>query len=267
MDTVVLDRGVETLSDDEVLSRVRAGDTHLYGVLVDRYRPRLRRIASGILRDDAEAEDAVQDAYARAFFHLHQFAGRSSFATWLTRIAIFEAVGRRRRRRHLPEAALLAESDGQRIRTVRSPAPDPERQALDQELRAALHDLAGMLPKGYRSVFVLREIEDMSAVEAARTLRLSPECVKTRLHRARILLRGKIRRRIEGGNAEYSRLPIALLANRSSCQRVAALVHLSPRRDFQVLAGGRGKVISMPEPDRRALYVRSQTVSPEEAAS
>lgn len=252
--------GVETLQDDEVVSRVRAGETALYAVLVDRYHPRLRRIAGGILRDGSEADDAVQDAYLQAFSHLHQFAGRSSFSTWLTRIAICEAVGRRRRRR-LPETTLLTESGGQSLRMPRCPAPDPERQALDRELCAALDTLAGMLPEGYRSVFVLREIEDMSTAEAARRLRLSPECVKTRLHRARLLLRHKISRRIEGGSAKYQRLPIALLANRSRCQRVAALIPLRQK------PGGRGKVIPMPAPARRALYLRSHTVSPDAAAS
>jgi RNA polymerase sigma-70 factor (ECF subfamily) len=270
MDTAVLCGGVETLPDDEeVVRRVRAGDTALYGLLVRRYELRLRRIASGILRDGAEAEDAVQDAYLQAFSHLHQFAGRSSFSTWLTRIAISEAVGRRRRRQRAPEMMPLAEPASQRIRNPRSPAPDPERQALDQELSGALNALARLLPRRYRSVFVLREIEEMSTSEAARKLRLSPECVKTRLHRARLLLRHKISKRIQGGNAKYQRLPIALLANRSSCQRVAALIPLKRNagRAFRVMAGGRGKVIPLPAPGRRALYLRSHTVSPEAAAS
>src|SRR5438105_13831860 len=88
----------EGFSDEEIVRRVLAGDTALFEVIMRRYNQRLYRTALSILRDGAEAEDVMQDAYVRAYQHLGQFAGRSSFATWLTRIAIHEALSRNRRR-------------------------------------------------------------------------------------------------------------------------------------------------------------------------
>src|SRR5690242_17275968 len=104
------------------MDRVRGGETALYEVLMSRYNQRVYRVARAILRDDAEAEDVMQDAYVRAFEHLNQFAGQAKFSTWLTKIAVYEALARLRRRGR-------AESLDSVTNVLRAPEPDPERLA------------------------------------------------------------------------------------------------------------------------------------------
>src|SRR5262245_26727948 len=175
------------LSDEEVVERVRRGETALFEVIMRRYNQRLYRAARAILRDDGEAEDVVQDAYVRAFTHLAQFAGRAAFGTWLTRIAVHEALARARRRglfRPLGDEG----AEGDDMTTFRS-AADVEKQVADRELVRVLEAAIEALPDPFRAVFVLREIEEMSTAETAAVLDLREETVKTRLHRARALLR------------------------------------------------------------------------------
>ncbi len=179
-------RGSE-LSDEEVVARVRRGETALFEIVMRRYNQRLYRAARAILRDDAEAEDVMQDAYVRAFTHLDQFAGRAAFGTWLTRIAVHEALARARRR-GLFQPLGEESADGDDMITFRS-AADVERQAADRELGRMLEAAIEALPDPFRAVFVLREIEEMSTAETAAALDLREETVKTRLHRARALLR------------------------------------------------------------------------------
>jgi RNA polymerase sigma-70 factor (ECF subfamily) len=176
------------LPDEEVVLRVRAGDTHLFEVLMRRYNQRLFRAVRAILQNDADAEDAVQQAYLNAYRHLAQFEGRARFSTWLTRIAVYEALSRRRRARDKP---LVVDDDDQITRAV-SAAPDPERQTYAGELSTLLESALATLPSGYRSVFMLREIDGLNTAETAQQLRVSEGTVKTRLHRARDLLQRKL---------------------------------------------------------------------------
>ena len=148
-------RGSE-LSDEEVVARVRRGETALFEIVMRRYNQRLYRAVRAILRDDAEAEDVVQDAYVRAFTHLDQFAGRAAFGTWLTRIAVHEALARARRR-GLFQPLGEESADGDDMITFRS-ATDVERQAADRELGRMLEAAIEALPDPFRAVFVLREI-------------------------------------------------------------------------------------------------------------
>jgi RNA polymerase sigma-70 factor (ECF subfamily) len=181
----------EAIPDEEVVARVRAGETGLFELLLRRYNQRLYRAARSVLRDDLEAEDVVQEAWVRAFLHLDQFAGRARFSTWVTRIALHEAFARgRRSRRHLPIGP--APGDGAGEREPESPDHDPEARAAGVELARNLRAAIDGLPGGYRSVFVLREIEGLSTAETAACLNLSPELVKTRLHRARAILRAEL---------------------------------------------------------------------------
>src|SRR5438093_1123988 len=148
------------LSDEEVVARVRRGKTALFEVIMRRYNQRLYRAARAILRDDAEAEDVMQEAYVRAFTHLDQFAGRAAFATWLTRIAVHEALARARRRGRLqPLAEEGAEGDDM---TAFRSAADVEKQAADRELGRLLEIAIAALPDPFRAVFVLRDVEEMS---------------------------------------------------------------------------------------------------------
>jgi RNA polymerase sigma-70 factor (ECF subfamily) len=178
-----------SLPDDEVVRRVLDGDTMLFEILMRRYNQRLYRVARAILRDDSEAEDVMQHAYVAAYAHLDQYAGRARFSTWLTRIAVHEALARARRRHRERQASLPWQVDEDATSLLPSSWPDPEQQVLDGELRSLLESAIGALPMVYRSVIVLRDVEGMSTEETAECLGLSADVVKTRLHRARARLR------------------------------------------------------------------------------
>src|SRR5262249_48571804 len=152
----------------------------LYEVLMRRYNQRLFRVARSILRDGAEAEDVMQDAYVRAYEHLGDFAGQAKFSTWLTRIAVHEALRRARRQSRMGNLDFVMETASVKI-------PSPEQQVYDRELRIALERAIDRLPDGYRSVFVLRMVEGLDVAETAGALELGAEAVKTRLHRARAM--------------------------------------------------------------------------------
>jgi RNA polymerase sigma-70 factor (ECF subfamily) len=178
----------QALSDVEVVRRVRDGETALFEILMRRYNRRLYRVARTILKDDGEAEDVMQQAYFNAYVHLDQFAERASFSTWLTKIAVYEALARSRRR-GVTERHTAFESGEDTMTRVQTSAPDPEHQAFATELRILLEWAVDSLPEHHRIVFTLREIEGLSTAETAESLGISEENVKTRLHRARALLR------------------------------------------------------------------------------
>ena len=185
-----------TISDDDVVSRVRAGETGLYEMLMRRYNQRLFRVIRSIVMNDEEAEDVLQEAWVRAYEHLDQFAGRASFSTWVTRIAFHEALARTRKNRRWtplenPEGEIMAEAE-RRQTTAETPEMQAERSQLGRMLQAAVD----ALPETYRSVFVLREVEQLSTTETAECLELSEEAVKTRLHRSRALLRRDLESRL-----------------------------------------------------------------------
>ena len=170
------------LSDEAIVLRVQAGEPELFRHLLRRYNQRVYRAARAVLRDDAEAEDVAQEAWVRAYQHLREFEGRALFSTWITRIAFHEALARSRRARRL--AGPAAENA-----VTESPAPDPEREASDREIRTRIEAAVEGLPASYRVVFVLREVEELSTRETAQSLEVSEDVVKTRLHRARAMLR------------------------------------------------------------------------------
>lgn len=205
----------EAPSDEELIRRIRAGDAALFEILMRRYNQRLYRVARGIVRDDAEAEDIMQQAYLNAYTHLHQYEHRGSFAGWLTRIAVHEALAGYRRH----AAAAFTEpigSHGGCDRLV-SPSPDPEQAAVSSELRRDLDAIIDSLADAYRPVFVLREVEELSTAETADALGLSEDVVKTRLHRARAMLREAL--------AREGRRPGDLLRfGLERCDRVVAAV-------------------------------------------
>jgi RNA polymerase sigma-70 factor (ECF subfamily) len=195
-----------TLSDAEVVARVLAGDTELFEVLMRRHNQRVFRAARAIVRDDAEAEDVMQEAYARAYSQLAQFEGRAQWSTWVTRIAVNEALGRVRRGGRFVNTDLDGEQEAKVDRSddawrganeAAAPFPvGPEDQAAARELGGFLERALDSLPDIYRSVFVLREVEEMSTAEAAATLDISEELVKVRLHRARAALRQRLDERV-----------------------------------------------------------------------
>src|SRR3954466_13461217 len=183
--------GLTNLPDEELVKRVLAGDTPLYEVIMRRHNQLLYRVVRSILGDDAEAEDVMQDAYVRAYEHLSQFAGRSQFATWLTRIAIHEALARSQRRRRTEQFS--AEESSERIKhaevNVPTNALNPEEQLSVSELGHALEDAILSIPEQYRLVLMMRDVEQLNTQETAAALDLTEENVKVRLHRARAMVR------------------------------------------------------------------------------
>ena len=179
----------EPLSDEEVVVRVLAGETGMFEIVMRRHNQRLYRVARAILRNDGEAEDVMQDAYVRAYEHLDQFAGRAKFSTWLTRIAVHEALARQHRRQRYEKLEPKSEREGDPMDRFASLTPNPEEEASNSEIRQLLEQAVEKLPDSYRAVFMLREVEDMSTSEAAYALDITEENIKVRLHRARALLR------------------------------------------------------------------------------
>jgi RNA polymerase sigma-70 factor, ECF subfamily len=171
------------LTDEDIVRRVLDGETSLFEVLIRRHNQRLYRATRAILKDETEAEDAMQEAYVRAFAHLDQFAGNAMVSTWLTKIAVYEALGRLRRRKRMEDMPKNLSTTG-----------DPERIAYGKELQETIESAVDALPPLYRSVFVLRDIEDMSGAETAECLGIAEETVKTRLYRARRLMRDHLKR-------------------------------------------------------------------------
>src|SRR5262245_24318378 len=157
------------LSDDVVVERVRAGETALFELLMRRHNERLYRAARAILKDEAEAEDVMQQAYVNAYHHLAQFDGRSAFSTWLTRIAVNEALARVRRRGRYTLV------DDETLAAIDSPVSstdhlDPEQITASREIGALIEAAIDRLPDGQREVLVLRQIEGMSTAEVAAAL-------------------------------------------------------------------------------------------------
>jgi RNA polymerase sigma-70 factor (ECF subfamily) len=207
--------------DAELVRRALARDGTAFRTIMERYNRRLYRIARGILRNDSEAEDVVQEAYVDAFAHLQDFRGESSLATWLSRITINEALGRLRRDRPAVELAAV-EAQRSEARIIQFPhtgaSADPERTMAQRQILQLVERATDNLPEMFRIVFVTRVIEGMSVEETADLLGLRPETVKTRLHRARRLVRDQLDKQI--GPVMMDAFPFA----GRRCQRVTTAV-------------------------------------------
>ncbi len=201
-------------TDEEIIGRVRGGDIDCFEVLMRRYNQRIYRTVRAILREEDETTDAMQEAYVNAFTHLGDFNGHARFSTWLTRIAVHEALGRLRKRKRVEP---LDDGDSQDSLMV-SPVNGPENNASDGELRALLEEAVDGLPESFRTTFVLRSIEQLSVAETAEVLGIPEETVKTRHHRARERLQNALTSRIGGT------LPDLFGFHRPRCDRVVANV-------------------------------------------
>jgi len=199
------------IADEAVAARVIAGDVALFELIMRRYNRRLYRVARAILRDDAEAEDALQEAYVQAYTHLHQFAGRARLSSWLTRIVVNEALRRRQQRGRAKE---VLHDMPPTTRSTRG----PEHDAIRAELRGALEQAVDALPDAFRSTFTLRAIEELSTAETAECLGIAEDTVKTRLHRARALLRRSLQSQL--GEAVTEIFPFGF----ARCDRLVAAV-------------------------------------------
>ena len=183
--------------DAELVRRARDRDEAAIREIIRSNNRRLYRLARGILRNDSEAEDVVQETYVRAFTHLDSFRGGSSFGTWLGRIAINEALGRLRRRRARVETSLEPELLNAEIIPFPVPtASDPEKTMAQRQIQNVVEQAIDELPEPFRIVFMTRVVEGMNVEETAEILGLKPETVKTRLYRARAALRENVEKKI-----------------------------------------------------------------------
>jgi RNA polymerase sigma-70 factor (ECF subfamily) len=212
----VINPEVQAWSDEEIVGRVLAGETALFEILMRRHNQRIYRIVRGILDDDGEAEDVMQDAYVRAYQHLGQFEGRSTFITWLTRIAMHEAFARAERlKRH---SSLDADEVLVDMKSTLASTDSPERNVANRELHHVLESAILSLPPKYRTVMIVRDVEEMSTAEAASVLEISEEAVKVRLHRARAMVRRSLYEQSGVGARELFLFPA------TRCDRVVAAV-------------------------------------------
>jgi RNA polymerase sigma-70 factor (ECF subfamily) len=217
-----LPEGAAVLADAELVACIRAGDPLAFELIMRRYNQRLYRLARGILRNGAEAEDAVQEAYMRGFEKLADFIGPEGFSAWLGRIVVNEALGRLRKRGRVISFDDYAKDretgEARGIDSVGSQQPDPERLAASGELRKVLESAIDGLPDDFRAVFILRAVEGMNVVETAECLSIRPETVKTRFHRARRLLRDALGAQFE------SLMPTTFSFDGAHCDRIVATV-------------------------------------------
>jgi RNA polymerase sigma-70 factor, ECF subfamily len=182
------------VTDEELVQRARLGDRLAFELLMRRNNRRVYRAVRSVLREGADIEEVMQQSYVLAFSHLDQFQGTARWSTWLCRIAFNEALARVRQRGRF--VSIDSAGEGRVSEGWRSAAPDPERQARTRELGRFVEQAVDGLPDIYRSVLILREIEGLSTVETAAILDVEENVVKTRLHRARGLLRDAITQRI-----------------------------------------------------------------------
>jgi RNA polymerase sigma-70 factor (ECF subfamily) len=186
-------------TDDDLVRRALARDGNAFRTIMQKYNQRLYRIARGILRNDSEAEDVVQEAYVNAYTHLDSFRGDSGLSTWLARITMNEALGRWRAQRPTVD---IAKFETQRTAAeiiqfpLTSKSDDPERTMAQRQILQLVEDATDKLPEVYRIVFITRVIEGMSVEDTAEILGIRPETVKTRLHRARRLVRDQLDKQI-----------------------------------------------------------------------
>ncbi|MGN6388964.1 MAG: RNA polymerase sigma factor [Burkholderiaceae bacterium] len=233
-------QGTQRESDADLARRVVAGDRDAFALLMRRYNRPLYRAARSILRDDAEAEDALQEAYLLAFRHLGAFRGDSSLSTWLTRIVVNEAIARSRKTGRRAKVIRLGGDtpwdDAAETSMNQPPAEQPEhperpeqpeQAAQRAEVRRLIEKRIDDLPEAFRTVFVLRAVEDLSVEETAAALGIPEATVRTRYFRARSLLRESLSRELDVA------LEGAFSFDGARCDRIVAgvLTRLADRPD------------------------------------
>jgi RNA polymerase sigma-70 factor (ECF subfamily) len=202
MRQAALESAHKGLSDVEIARRVAAGDQDALRLLMRRHNQTLYRTARSILKDDAEAEDAVQEAYLRAYRAIGSFRGDAKLSTWLVRIVVNEAIARSRKRNRSAEVIRLdgdvePGSEAAEVNMNEATPEQPEQGALRAETRRLLEKKIDELPDAFRAVFVLRALEEMTVEETAAVLEIPEATVRTRFFRARGLLREALAREID----------------------------------------------------------------------
>lgn len=214
----------EQATDIELAELASAGDASAFRAIMQRNNGRLYRVARSVLKSDSDAEDAVQDAYLKAYAKLGEFRGDAALSTWLTRIVLNEALMRLRQGRRTAEMKRTLGQEMQHAQIVRFPGMtqglDPEREAASRQVRRLIERAVDALPVDFRVVFVMRCVEEMSVEETAAQLAIPEATVKTRLHRARRALRRALDEELSSsltsafpfGGARCARMAEAVLA-------------------------------------------------------
>lgn len=188
------------VSDASLIENVRQGNTNAYGSIMRRYNQRMYRVARSIVKNDADALDIVQEAHIKAYTKINDYRGDSQFSTWLAAITRNEALMHLRKSKRevpMPETKTDVLDISKSLEKPFSSPPSPESCLENKELKALINDNVDLLPTNFRSVFVLRAIEQLSVKETAEILDIKPETVKTRLFRAKRLLRSQIQATLE----------------------------------------------------------------------
>lgn len=234
MQAALLGKAGKDLSDVELCRRIAADDRDAFQVLMRRYNQSLYRTARSILKDDAEAEDAMQEAYLHAYRAMGKFRGDAKLSTWLVRIVVNEAIGRVRKRTRSAEIIRMdgdieRDRDATEVNMSEASPDQPERAALRAETRRLLEAKIDQLPNAFRAVFVLRAVEELTVEETADALGIPEATVRTRFFRAKGLLREALSREMDFA------LPEAFAFAGARCDRIVAgvLARLenSPARD------------------------------------
>jgi len=210
--------------DEEIVGRVIAGERPLFEVLMRRHNQRVYRTIRAILKDEAEVEDVMQQTYVLAYGNLRQFAGTARFSTWLTRIAVNEAIARKSRAARFVSNQSGVQQENEIPMSIERDDRNPEEQTAAHELARMLESAIDALPESFRSVVMLREVEGMSTAEAADVLGVTEDLVKTRLHRAKEQLRALLLRRAKAQAGE------AFPFYAPRCDRVVAQVFVRIQR-------------------------------------
>lgn len=199
-------RDYAALDDAALVACVLAGERDAFRQIMQRCNQRMFRVVRGVIRNEAEAEDVVQEAYVHGYEKLASFRGEASLATWLTRIALNEAYGRLRRRRDSVDIDDIDLSASVAAQLIAFPGhvlgDDPAEEAARTQMRRLLEQAVDALPEAFRLVYLLRDVEGCSVEETALALALRPETVKTRLHRARRQLRDALANRLSMAQGE-----------------------------------------------------------------
>jgi RNA polymerase sigma-70 factor (ECF subfamily) len=191
------------LTDQEIIKRAQKGDERAFTEIVRRYETLVYSFAFKVCRDGDKASETWQDTFVNVYRKLHQFDGRSKFSTWLYSVVVNSCRMKRRQRKldqasisidapELPHDDASSDHDGHTVQTVPSWKETPLDNVMDKELRSLLDSAIQKLPYDYRVVFVLRDVEGLSAEETSKILKLSVPAVKSRLRRARVFLREQL---------------------------------------------------------------------------